>query len=173
MRKITVAAIVVIASLAVLCPGALIMAQAQSEKPFQICGWYKWGGIEKECDARTNTVVFNGSTNGNKTMGINIAGDLSSWGWGGRILKIHVEGSSNSIFTDMKMLKIEVNATTVLQPQEKKLISLAHSAYVIAGDGDITYNLPISLNKIDFSFYGATLKDLRFQVSLLPRKAAK
>ncbi len=135
-----------------------IYASSSTAQTFTIVGggWSAWGGLKAKGDIISQKVTFAGNIG---TGGYVIQRSEPFQDFSGKALKLRITGTESCSFHEYKLLKFEVNDSP-LKPLEKEWINMGDKTYINAADGTVSFQLPPSINKMQFVFYNAKLKDL-------------
>jgi TIR domain len=122
---------------------------------FSFDAWSSWGDLRlRRNDSSPNMLVMNVETKG--AAGVVIEGKLP---YGGRKLTLEVSGSQRSVFQNEKMFKLEANQCA-LAPTRRDQVADSDRGFVRSQDGQIEFDLPSEIHKLELVFWCCTLRDL-------------
>jgi hypothetical protein len=122
-------------------------------------GWSSYKGLQVNNDEQNQGVIFNGEVT-TEGAGYSKESSVEFKNYGGKILSLKIQNSRESKFDGQKMFKLEVNGKP-LTPQEKSRVNVGDGTYINSGDGEVNFQLPRNVNKIEFVFYNANVKNLK------------
>lgn len=116
--------------------------------------WVNGGNISVKQDEANQTISIDGHFS--DSAGYVIQRNMPI---GGRVITLHISGSSKCILSGDKLFKLEVNDVPV-SPIERNRINIDDPNYVTPRDGKISFKMPRTVNKFQIVFWNATLKKL-------------
>lgn len=133
--------------------------KSKTWQTFSCSGWSTWGGLEVISE---------------DDISISISGDIQTAGYvsqhidtqlKGKTIKIDVENSDRSSFSNKRMFKMTYNNSDItLKPNGT--FNLINSEYIPAGDKSIEVKIPEDFDgKIGFVFYHAVLDNLKLKMA--------
>lgn len=127
-------------------------------------GWSPYNGLKVTNDEENQGVIFNGEVT-TEGAGYSKESSVEFKNYGGKILSLKVQNSDESTFDGQKMFKLAVN-NQPLTPQEKSRINVGDGNYINSGDGTVNFQLPSNVNKVEFVFYNADVKNLKISATI-------
>lgn len=152
---------------------SLVVQQPPTTVVFPITGWNVWQnqtnqptGIRVTSDTAREKIMINTNlaTEPNvnkKAAGYVIESNEAIPGWGGKRLILTIGGTKNphSQFDSQKLFKLEVNGNVIRTQSTSKQVLTAPD-FVKAVDGQVEFQLPAQVTKMNFVFYNANLKNV-------------
>jgi hypothetical protein len=127
-------------------------------------GWSSYQGLKVTNDDKNQGVIFNGEVT-TEGAGYSKESSVEFKTFGEKILSLNIENSSQSTFDGQKMLKLEVNGKPLI-PQENSRVNVEDGTYINSGDGTVNFQLPLEVQKIEFVFYNADVKNLKVSAKI-------
>lgn len=136
--------------------------KSSTGQPFNLGTNYgsKYGGITVNKDTANQRITLSGTFS--SAAGYSIANDPNLSSLGGKQLALQINGTGNN---QNKLFKLEVN-DNVIQPTDTTRVSSEDTNFITAQDGTVRFNLPPTVNKLNFVFYDATLNNLTISATV-------
>lgn len=129
----------------------------EKSKTFNLASSYgsKYGGITVNKDAENQKITLTGKTSG--VAGYVIEKDPQLAELNNQKLILKISGTEN---TGNKLFKLEVDGNSI-EPTEPNIVFQNDTEnYITAKDGEVSFNLPETVTKIEFVFYNPSLNNL-------------
>lgn len=136
--------------------------ESSTGQPFNLATNYgsKYGGITVNKDTANQRITLSGTFS--SAAGYSIENDPNLSSLNGQQLALQINGTGNN---QNKLFKLEVN-DQVINPTEPSRVSSVDPDFITVQDGTVRFQLPPTVNKLNFVFFDATLNNLTISATV-------